>query len=178
MADIIFLNCVLHDELATVTIEDIHFQIRCEPAVCVSILRELCISGTHQKRGLRMLMDSSQSRVWCASVLSSCRNIIISDTFGAVYNPGVEAGHPGAWIIHTVQRKHRLHSIRRVALEVFHTLSQIRVIPHGIEITCGLLIFDNGDVSLNARVAEITRLLSWTISKVWLALDQSRSQQD
>lgn len=49
MADIILLNCVLHDELATVTIEDIHFQIRREPAVCVSILRELCISGTHQK---------------------------------------------------------------------------------------------------------------------------------
>jgi len=49
VADILFLNSVLHDELATVTIEHVYFQIGGKPAVRVPIFREFGITGADQK---------------------------------------------------------------------------------------------------------------------------------
>lgn len=40
MVDNIFLNGILHDDLASVTIEHVHLQIRSKSTVCVTIVLE------------------------------------------------------------------------------------------------------------------------------------------
>ena len=80
-------------------------------------------------------------------------------SFGAfwdVLNLGVKGCHLGNWVILSVHRKDEPLLLSGVAFEVLGALSQIKVIPLGIEITWQAGIFDSDDVSLDARVAGIS----------------------
>lgn len=98
MAHIILLNRVLHDELATVTIENIHLQTGSEPAVRIPIVREFLSTGADQKRGLSVLADASRGLYF------SRNNDFVDDAFRAVHNLGVKASYLGDWIVYTVFR--------------------------------------------------------------------------